>query len=79
MSAATIQQIAEILPTLASDEQESVLDYIRLMRGGSVLADLSSDDKAELLRRAATIDPSTTVPLDQVIAGARQRLAGREK
>ena len=75
MSTATIQQISEILPTLAADEQESILDYIRLLRGGSVLADLSDDDKAELLRRASTIDPTTTVSLHQVIAEARQRLA----
>ena len=58
--------MSESLPTLASNEQESVFIYFRLLSDGTVLADLSDDDKAELLRSASTIDPTTTVPLQQV-------------
>ena len=74
MTTSTVQRLAQVLPTLSQSEQEHVLDYIEFMRGKSIFDDLSDEDNAELQRRAATIDASTAIPLDRVIAGARARL-----
>ena len=71
----TMEKLAEILPTLAPDEQDGVLDLIEAMRGRSVLDDLSADDQLELDRRIATIDLKTAIPLEQVIAEVQQSLA----
>lgn len=70
-----LTRIVQILPSLAEDEQESVLDYIELMRGKPVADGLSDGDRAELLRRAASAGPTTTVPLDEAMARARDTLA----
>jgi hypothetical protein len=71
----TMEKLAEILPTLAPDEQDGVLDLIEAMRGRSVLDDLSAEDEAELDRRIATIDLRTAIPLEQVMAEIQQSLA----
>jgi hypothetical protein len=71
----TMEKLAEILPTLAPDEQDGVLDLIEAMRGRSVLDDLSADDQLELDRRIATIDLRTAIPLEQVMAEIQQSLA----
>jgi hypothetical protein len=70
-----LAKIAQILPTLEAAEQESVLDYIELMRGKPVASELSEDDRAELLRRAGSIGSATVVPLDEAVSRAREKLA----
>jgi hypothetical protein len=71
----TMEKIESILPTLAPDEQDGVLDFIEAMRGRSILDDLSDEDQAELDRRIATIDLASAIPLETVMTDARKRLA----
>ena len=75
----TIEKIKELLPTLAAEEQASVLEHIEYLRGPSMLETLSDDDHAELERRIATIDLATAIPLEQVISEARAKIAKYKK
>jgi predicted transcriptional regulator len=71
----TMEKIESILPTLAPDEQDGVLDFIEAIRGRSILDDLSVEDQKELDRRIATVDLTTAIPLETVMSDARKRLA----
>jgi hypothetical protein len=70
-----MEKIESILPTLAPEEQDGVLDFIEAIRGRSILDDLSDDDQAELDKRISTIDLATAIPLETVMNDARSRLA----
>jgi hypothetical protein len=66
---------AKLLPNLAPDEQDGVLDFIGAKRGRSIVDDLSNDDQAELDRRIATINFADAIPLETVMNDACKRLA----
>ena len=70
-----IEKINEILPTLAPNEQDSVLEHIEYLRGPLMLETLSDEDHTEFERRIATIDLATAIPLEQVISEARAKIA----
>jgi hypothetical protein len=72
-SANTIEKIKELLPTLAADDEVSILEHIVYLRGPLILSQLSPEDEAELLRRAA--DTSELIPLEQVFAEAKAKIA----
>jgi hypothetical protein len=72
-STSTIERINELLPTLAAEDQDNILEHIEYLRGPPILSQLSREDEAELLRRAA--DTSDLIPLEQVIAEARAKIA----
>lgn len=74
-----MEKIESILPTLAPDEQDGVLDFIEAIRGRSILDELSEEDQAELDRRIATTDLATAIPLGHVMSEAYQRLASNSK
>jgi anti-sigma-K factor RskA len=77
MPTSTMEQIQRLLPKLAAEDQDSVLEYIEFLSGESVLTQLSTEDRAELERRAAEAETLPMIPLRRVIAEARQRLAAK--
>lgn len=71
-------ELTQALSGLSAAERENLLDYIAIMRGKPVLDDLSEEDRRELERRALTIDTETLVPVREVGARVKSRLATRK-
>jgi hypothetical protein len=67
------------LSGLTKVEQESLLDYIAVMRGKSVLDDLGDEDRNELRRRGDTIDDVELRDIGDVSSRIKARLELHEK